>query len=169
MIPLDPAVQKLLDTFTLGWFETIEYTQHGVDKIEDRWQKGLIQQLSEFNHQVMRGRKSSEGGGGSKPLHPPMPISVEADELLGDIMGAMRNRQWGKLAALKDTARRFLDYDAGTMHIAGTVCHKCGGALVVARDASTSVRCTGTIGLELEPCGQEYERSTWIALLGGGQ
>ena len=49
-----------------------------------------------------------------------------------------------------------------TKALADTACGNCGGQLVVAADASTSVRCAGD-SLN-PPCGQEYQHGQWLAL-----
>jgi ribosomal protein S27E len=59
-------------------------------------------------------------------------------------------------------ARLLLGHDAPTSALRDTVCGECGGALVVAADASTAVRCAGTP--DVPPCGVRYERHDWIRL-----
>ncbi|MEV5595997.1 hypothetical protein [Streptomyces sp. NPDC052496] len=63
------------------------------------------------------------------------------------------------------TARIILGYDVVHRMLAETVCGDCGGALSVADDASTDVRCIGTP--ETAPCGTRYYRWQWIDLLEG--
>ncbi|MFI0262530.1 hypothetical protein ACH4OW_26215 [Streptomyces sp. NPDC017056] len=61
------------------------------------------------------------------------------------------------------TARIILGYDSPQRMLASVVCGECGGALSVADDASTDVRCIGTP--ETAPCGTRYYRWQWIELL----
>ncbi|WP_055563631.1 hypothetical protein [Streptomyces atriruber] len=63
------------------------------------------------------------------------------------------------------TARIILGYDSPMAMIEDTVCGDCGGALIVADDASTDVRCIGTP--EAPSCGAKYFRWDWIRLLEG--
>ncbi|AZM51786.1 hypothetical protein DMA15_03640 [Streptomyces sp. WAC 01529] len=61
------------------------------------------------------------------------------------------------------TARIILGYDSPMAMLADVLCGDCGGALIVAGDASTDVRCIGTP--EAAPCGTKYFRWDWIKLL----
>ncbi|MCX4912830.1 hypothetical protein [Streptomyces sp. NBC_00687] len=63
------------------------------------------------------------------------------------------------------TARIVLGYDTRQHMLADTVCGDCGGALIVADDASTDVRCIGSP--DTPPCGTRYYRWQWIDLLEG--
>lgn len=63
------------------------------------------------------------------------------------------------------SARIILGYDTRQTMLADTVCGECGGALIVADDASTDVRCIGTP--DAPPCGTKYYRWQWIDLLEG--
>lgn len=63
------------------------------------------------------------------------------------------------------SARIVLGYDAPQRMLADTVCGVCAGALIVADDASTDVRCIGTP--EAAGCGTRYMRWDWINLLEG--
>ncbi|MFF0183531.1 hypothetical protein [Streptomyces sp. NPDC005244] len=63
------------------------------------------------------------------------------------------------------TARIVLGYDTRQHMLADTVCGVCGGALIVADDASTDVRCIGSP--DTAPCGTRYYRWQWIDLLEG--
>ncbi|SOE25632.1 hypothetical protein [Streptomyces sp. OK228] len=63
------------------------------------------------------------------------------------------------------SARIILGYDTRQSMLADVVCGDCGGALVVADDASTDVRCIGTP--DAAPCGTRYYRWDWINLLEG--
>lgn len=63
----------------------------------------------------------------------------------------------------RNDARLLLGYERPTKMLADTVCGECGGALAVAGDASTAVRCTGTP--TAQPCGRTYPHSEWLALL----
>lgn len=69
------------------------------------------------------------------------------------------------LRKLVRSARIVLGYDTPQRMLADSVCGECGGALIVASDASTDVRCVGTP--EAEPCGTIYRRWQWIELLEG--
>lgn len=60
-------------------------------------------------------------------------------------------------------SRVLLGYEPREMQLANTVCHSCGGALVVARDASSDVRCAGHP--EAPACGQRYPRWAWLDIL----
>lgn len=60
-------------------------------------------------------------------------------------------------------SRVLLGYEPREIQLANTVCHSCGGALVVARDASSDVRCAGHP--EAPACGQRYPRWAWLDLL----
>jgi hypothetical protein len=153
------AREQLWNEFTAGWYEYAEYWVSGELHVAKQWQESLIRQLAEYNRQTMRGRKATNGPG-SKALHPPMPVDVEAMELHEKACQAAMGKQWGKLRELRGLIRRYLDYDSGTILIAGTVCHHCEGPLVVARDASSDVRCT--------QCGHAYPRHDWLSLLGNG-
>lgn len=62
-------------------------------------------------------------------------------------------------------SRCMLGYDKPYCLLRDMVCGKCGGALMVASDASTDVRC---VGKEDTPaCGQVYPRWQWLDLLKG--
>lgn len=63
------------------------------------------------------------------------------------------------------SARIILGYDTPQQMLADTVCGDCGGALIVASDASTDVRCIGTP--DAASCGMIYRRWQWIDLLEG--
>lgn len=63
------------------------------------------------------------------------------------------------------TARIVLGYDTRQSMLADVVCGDCGGALIVADDASTDVRCIGSP--DAAPCGTRYYRWQWIDLLEG--
>jgi ribosomal protein S27E len=63
------------------------------------------------------------------------------------------------------SARIILGYDTRQSMLADVVCGDCGGALIVADDASTDVRCIGTP--DAAPCGNRYFRWDWINLLEG--
>ncbi|OII61192.1 hypothetical protein BJP40_06600 [Streptomyces sp. CC53] len=63
-------------------------------------------------------------------------------------------------------ARRLLGHDESYVMLEERVCGECGGALAVARDASTAVRCVGSP--DGGGCGARYERDTWLGLLVGG-
>ncbi|MFH8405545.1 hypothetical protein ACH4FX_12330 [Streptomyces sp. NPDC018019] len=69
------------------------------------------------------------------------------------------------LGRLVRGARITLGHDAPQRMLADTVCGECGGALVVADDASSDVRCIGTP--EAPPCGTKYFRWQWVDLLEG--
>lgn len=58
--------------------------------------------------------------------------------------------------------RLFLGYDAEKRLLADTLCDKCGGALIVAEDASSDVKCVGTPSERA--CGHSYPRWQWISL-----
>lgn len=60
-------------------------------------------------------------------------------------------------------ARVLLGYESRKVVLADTVCGQCGGTLVVAVDATSDVRCTGTP--DTDPCGMVYGRLEWISLL----
>lgn len=60
-------------------------------------------------------------------------------------------------------ARCMLGYDKPQVLLRDMVCGNCGGALCVASDASTDVRCIGTPALP--SCGQVYARWDWLNLL----
>ncbi|QES45238.1 hypothetical protein DEJ49_33405 [Streptomyces venezuelae] len=79
------------------------------------------------------------------------------DELVFEIKEDLRKRV--------RTARIILGYEAPQRLLETTVCGGCGGALIVAEDASTDVRCIGTP--EAPGCGQMYRRWDWINLLEG--
>lgn len=170
----DDDTMDLLAEFTEGFYERVEYQRRTkVDfeleqYVEARWQPGLLKQLEEASWHIPA--VGTEGGtpnkAGSKP-----PCNLESLYLLQSCASTVRMvQQVGeptkRLKSLRRQARLFLGYDAPLMVIKDTVCHTCGGALTVARDASTSVRCIGTE--EEEACGTEYPRYTWIALLDGG-
>lgn len=61
------------------------------------------------------------------------------------------------------TARIMLQYDVPSRVLRDVVCGECGGALVVAIDATSDVRCVG--GEETTACGQVYRRYEWVDLL----
>lgn len=65
-------------------------------------------------------------------------------------------------------ARLMLGYDVKEVMLADVSCHVCGGALMVAADASSDVRCVG-IPMEgpdgMEPCGHVYPRHRWVDFL----
>lgn len=63
------------------------------------------------------------------------------------------------------SARFILGYDVPYKMLAESLCGECGGALIVADDASSDVRCIGTP--EAAPCGKKYYRWQWIELLDG--
>lgn len=60
-------------------------------------------------------------------------------------------------------ARILLGYEARETTLADMVCGSCSGALVVAVDASTDVRCVGSPAAP--SCGASYPRLQWIDLL----
>lgn len=60
-------------------------------------------------------------------------------------------------------AKIMLGYQRPQVMMESTTCHACGGALAVAADASTDVRCVGSPGVLA--CGQVYRRADWIGLL----
>lgn len=64
-------------------------------------------------------------------------------------------------------SRVMLGYDQPQALLKDTVCGTCGGALVVATDASTDVRCIGNSG-DAHGCGQVYPRWQWLQLLAQG-
>lgn len=61
-------------------------------------------------------------------------------------------------------ARVLLGYDKPLVMLRDTVCGECGGALAVATDASTDVKCVGTP--EDSPCGVIYPRFRWLEMVG---
>lgn len=66
-------------------------------------------------------------------------------------------------------ARLLLGHDQKQALLPDTVCGECGGGLIVAKDASTSVRCIGAA--DSGGCGTEYTRARWLELAaesGGG-
>lgn len=63
------------------------------------------------------------------------------------------------------TARIILGYDSPMRMLAQVLCGNCNGALIVADDASTDVRCIGTP--DAPSCGTKYPRWDWIKLLEG--
>lgn len=64
-------------------------------------------------------------------------------------------------------ARVLLGYESRKVVLADTVCGECGGALMVAVDATSDVRCAGTPATE--SCGTVYGRLEWISLLQSGE
>lgn len=69
----------------------------------------------------------------------------------------------GSLHKWINKARIMLGYAKPYVQLASTTCHQCGGALAVASDASTDVRCVGT---PTDPaCGHVYRRENWLELL----
>jgi hypothetical protein len=66
------------------------------------------------------------------------------------------------LRTMERKIRLFLGYDAQKRLLADTSCDKCGGALIVAEDASSDVRCIGTPSER--SCGHVYPRWQWISL-----
>lgn len=65
-------------------------------------------------------------------------------------------------------ARLMLGYDVKEVMLADVSCHVCGGALVVAADASSDVRCVGLPFRDdraQEPCGHVYPRERWVDFL----
>ena len=60
-------------------------------------------------------------------------------------------------------AKVMLGYQRPYTMLATSVCGECGGALIVAVDASTDVRCIGTP--DCVPCGMVYRQEDWISLL----
>jgi len=62
-------------------------------------------------------------------------------------------------------ARVMLGYDKPQTLLKDVVCGNCGGALTVAVDASTDVRCIGTPATS--SCGQVYPQWQWLDLLRG--
>lgn len=64
-------------------------------------------------------------------------------------------------------ARVMLGYEKPQVLLRDTVCGTCGGALIVATDASTDVRCIGNSG-DTHGCGQVYPRYSWLDLLEEG-
>lgn len=64
-------------------------------------------------------------------------------------------------------ARLQLGHEVRQTTLRDTVCGECGGALAVAKDASTDVRCVG--GPEAPPCGVVYGRGQWLELARSGQ
>lgn len=59
--------------------------------------------------------------------------------------------------------RIMLGYQKPHVQLQSTVCGECGGALAVASDASSDVRCVGT---PTDPaCGHVYRRENWLELL----
>ncbi|MEU6674783.1 hypothetical protein [Streptomyces sp. NPDC046925] len=69
------------------------------------------------------------------------------------------------LRKLVKTARIILEYDSPQRMLEETVCGNCSGALIVAEDASSDVRCIGAP--DAPGCGQRYFRWDWINLLEG--
>ncbi len=69
------------------------------------------------------------------------------------------------LRRLVRTARIILGYDSPQRMLAETVCGDCGGALIVAEDATSDVRCIGTP--DTASCGTRYLTWQWIDLLEG--
>lgn len=84
-------------------------------------------------------------------------MASEYEELVYEIKEDLRKRV--------RTARIILGYDSPMKMLASVLCGDCGGALIVADDASTDVRCIGTP--EAAPCGTKYMRWDWIKLLEG--
>lgn len=64
---------------------------------------------------------------------------------------------------LVSQARQMLGYDVRRVMLANMVCHECGGALGVAEDASTDVKCMGSP--TAPPCGNTYSRMQWLDLM----
>jgi hypothetical protein len=171
---------NLHDEFVTGFYERVEYQRRNQGELEQhveaRWHVGLLKQLEQAVW--MPRAVGGEPGGGGKPKSRP-PCDVEALTLLDD--ATERIGQAGqalvvpescdialhvrRLRKMRRSVRLFLGYEARMMVINDTVCGSCGGALTVARDASTSVRCIGTE--DAPPCGNEYSRYTWISLLDG--
>jgi hypothetical protein len=60
-------------------------------------------------------------------------------------------------------AKVMLGHQRPTVMLADKVCGECGGALSVADDASTDVKCAGTP--DSSPCGVIYRQEEWVAML----
>lgn len=140
---------ELLNEFDHGWWEC------------ERWQDPLLPQLRDG----LTGRQSTnnDGGSGGKPKSRP-PMDLSAMDLLYECTAEFKRVSdsedvpLGKLNKLRVRARVALGYDVGTMIMPDMVCHVCGGPLVVACDASSSVECA-------ENCGVSYPCETWLDLL----
>jgi hypothetical protein len=169
---VDEDTADLLGEFTHGWYESIEFrvsiNSHYEERVEARWQPSILEQLQQASWHIPA--VGTEGGTPNKADSKP-PCNLESLYLWQTCVHVVcavqaTGEPVKRLRGLRRQARLFLGYDAPLMVIKDTVCGTCGGSLTVARDASTSVRCIGTE--DQEPCGTEYPRHTWIALLDGG-
>lgn len=140
---------ELLNEFCYGWLE------------DGRWQLGLLEQLQRDLSAI----KSSKGDGpsGSKPKSKPPLNLADMDfyyECCDEVQRVSSDEDCplGKLDRLRSRARVMLGYDVGVMQLPSVSCPQCGGALEVARDASSAVVC-------VERCGIEYPTSSWLELL----
>jgi hypothetical protein len=61
------------------------------------------------------------------------------------------------------SARIVLGYDMPKVALPDTPCDRCGGVLIVAKDASSDVVCVGPEGAA--SCGKRYRRKEWVSLL----
>ncbi|MFE6846551.1 hypothetical protein [Streptomyces sp. NPDC057686] len=165
-------LQQCLAEFHQGWNERREYkirTSGGLEiRVEAIRHPSLIRQLNTFQGRVTaRAERGAPNGPGSRP-----PSSLDALELLHEINTALTAWQpvtvcesadpddtRACLRAFRDLRRRarwLLGYDPPTTLLDGHVCDHCGGALRVATDWSTDIRCAGHP--DTPPCGTEYSR-----------
>ncbi|KPI09914.1 hypothetical protein OV450_3405 [Actinobacteria bacterium OV450] len=171
---MDPYLQlrECLAEFTDGWTERREYkiqTSGGLEiRVEAIRHPGLLYQLN--NYEVLKTNRP-ERGAPNKPGSRP-PATLDAVELLDDIAEAFT--QWHSITTSDDAhvddvraclrtfrhlarrARWLLGYDVPTTYLDGHVCDQCGGALRVAIDWSSDIRCAGRP--DAPPCGKEYSR-----------
>lgn len=169
-------IADLARKLALGWTERVEYSVrfkvHNTfcsgkgctcpEVIEKRvnaiTQEPLAVQLERAVSQGT-GVADSNGGGKISKVDPELPGNFDAYDLVVKIRR--------DLEALVRQARVTLGYEAPQRILADTVCGNCGGALRVASDAQSDVKCAGT---ESEPpCGTVYKRWEWMELLKGAE
>jgi hypothetical protein len=162
------------------------HIEHRVDRVR---QASLLDQLTG----EASGYSPTQLGGvrGGKPESKP-PATLDMLELVGTIdsmlsdqaaLGSTRydklrslvtislalgNDEWTKqtcnlIRRYIKTARIMLHYDVPSRVLRDVVCGECGGALVVAIDATSDVRCVGDE--QRTSCGQVYARYAWVDLL----
>lgn len=185
------ALAEVIDRFVgVGWNERVSFMvavnvngeQVYERRTESRRQAPYLTQLAQSVYYVpVRG-----GGGGSvnKPeskipgnLVRPDELMCEVQEIatkylgyacrpVGNALRALAECEDGELVRelryVERKIRLFLGYDAEKRLLADMLCDKCGGALIVAEDASSDVKCIGTPSER--SCGHSYPRWQWISL-----
>lgn len=158
--PFDSDALSLLEEFYNGWIEC------------SNWQDPILKQLRERMHYGAMSSKSGDAMPGGKPKSKP-PVDVALMDLYHDccseatIVALHNERDLSRLQSLRLNVRRLLGYETPVMILNDTSCHKCGGRLSTAQDASTDVSCTDPA------CGNVYRQGDWVDILlgsnGGGR